>query len=622
MEEREADGAAVSRLDAGRDGEDGGAVGRAAEGRSAEDGGSARGAVDADDGVAAAAAAADDDDDGGDDDDEIPDAVPLPGFDADVTGSREAEAEGEAEKGAAAGLDGARRREEEGEGEPRVASQAGGVEDPAGSSARDAVPITIITGFLGAGKTTLVNHILSQKHGLRIAVILNDFGDRLGIEKALVHPSRAQGGERQGTAARDSANAAAAAAGGGGGGGAEGEGDGEEQLSALAEVPVVEEWVEVGNGCICCSVKHSFVLALEQLLTRRDRFDYVLLETTGLADPAPIVAMLWMDDALEASIRLDALITLVDARNFQRCLSPPAHNHSNNPPAAQTHPASSQERVGEREGDAGEEPGLGGEQQSVGAHGAEERAEEQGVEDVLLQQIAYADVVIVNKLDLLPAATHSQASPDDAAGTEGDTGRETAARGAAAREVVEAVRGINAGAEVVTAVRSQVDVRALLNRGLYSAQRGHDILQAMKHHIPATPPPAAPPAEASPGAHAAQQPHSHEHTAPAVPRTHASISTFSFTCSGAVHLHKVDEWLGAVLWEGASQYGDIYRMKGAMHVHGSPLVHVFQAVRELYEVLPALPWPAGEDRLNRVLVVGKSLNTSALEQGFKACIAL
>ncbi|CAI7923231.1 unnamed protein product [Closterium sp. NIES-54] len=238
--------------------------------------------------------------------------------------------------------------------------------------------------------------------------------------------------------------------------------------------------------------------------------------------------------------------------------------------------------------------------------------------------LPWQDVVIVNKLDLLPAPTHSLASPDHAAGTEEDTGRETAVRGAAAREVVDAVRGINAGAEVVTAVRSQVDVRALLNRGLYSAQRGHDILQAMKHHIPTIPPPpaAAPAAEASPGAHTPQQPHSHEHTAPAVPRTHASISTFSFTCSGAVHLHKVDEWLGAVLWEGASQYGDIYRMKGAMHVSGSPLVHVFQAVRELYEVLPALPWPAGEERLNRVLIVGKSLNTSALEQGFKACIAL
>ncbi|CAI5998246.1 unnamed protein product [Closterium sp. NIES-64] len=493
MEEREADGASVSRLDVGRDGEGGGAVGRGAEGRGADDGGSARGAVDADDGVsaaaaAAAAAAADDDDD----DDEIPDAVPLPGFDADVTGSGEAEAEGEAEKGGvAAGLDGARRREGEGEGEPRVASQAGGGEDPAGSSAREAVPITIITGFLGAGKTTLVNHILSQKHGLRIAVILNDFGDRLGIEKALVHPS-------QGTAAQTSANAAAAAGGaGGGGGGAEGEGDGEEQLSALAEVPVVEEWVEVGNGCICCSVKHSFVLALEQLLTRRDRFDYVLLETTGLADPAPIIAMLWMDHALEASIRLDALITLVDARNFQRCLSSPAHNHSSDLPAAQSHPAGSQTREGEREGeqagDVGEEAGLGAERQSVGAHGAEERAGEQGVEDVLLQQIATTsslprlfspvcaacmarqDVVIVNKLDLLPphdhrAPTHPEASPHDAPRTEGDAGREAAGREAAAREVVGAVRGINAGAEVVTAVRSQVDVRALLNRGLYSAQ--------------------------------------------------------------------------------------------------------------------------------------------------------
>ncbi|GJP37791.1 hypothetical protein CLOM_g22201 [Closterium sp. NIES-68] len=364
-------------------------------------------------------------------------------------------------------------------------------------------------------------------------------------------------------------------------------------------------------------------------------FDHVLLETTGLADPAPIVAMLWLDDALEASIRLDALITLVDARNFQRCMCASGHAHSNTLPVPHARPASTarqgcegEGRGGEggegegREGEGREGEGRGGErrggeQEEDGGQGGVQAvthgAEEKGLEDLLLQQVAYADVVIVNKLDLLAPsphesqrthieATQKEARSEQGGGREGEERRE-----AAVRAVVEAVRGINAGAEVVTAVRSQVDVRMLLNRGLYSAQRGHDILQAMKQHIPMT---------------TTEQRHSHEHTAASPPRTHASISTFSFTCSGSVHLQKVDEWLGAVLWEGASQYGDIYRMKGAMEVQGSNRVHVFQAVRELYEVLAALPWPQGEERLNRVLVVGKRLNTSAIEQGFKACMAL
>ncbi|GJP37792.1 hypothetical protein CLOM_g22201 [Closterium sp. NIES-68] len=282
MAAKDADAAAFSTLEGGQDGEAGRAVGgeavggeavggegvggeavggeaavkRDAAGRGAEDGGCAGGG-----------------ERGEEEDDEIPDAVPLHGWGTEAAeaagegGKKEGEKDGE---GGRAELDGARQREGEGE-----AGQAGSGRDgpPATSSGRGAVPITIITGFLGAGKTTLVNHILTQQHGLRIAVILNDFGDSLGIEKALVHTTTARGG-RQGKARR-SPNAAdarvAAAAGGGGGAAGEGELEESEELSAAAVVPVVEEWVEVGNGCICCSVKHSFVLALEQLLDRRDR---------------------------------------------------------------------------------------------------------------------------------------------------------------------------------------------------------------------------------------------------------------------------------------------------------------------------------------------------------------
>ncbi|KAL0557458.1 hypothetical protein IC582_005996 [Cucumis melo] len=134
------------------------------------------------------------------------------------------------------------------------------------------VGVTVITGYLGAGKSTLVNYILNSQHGKRIAVILNEFGEEIGVERAMIN-----------------------------------EGDG----GAL-----VEEWVELANGCICCTVKHSLVQALEQLVQRKERLDHILLETTGLANPAPLASVLWLDDQLESSIKLDSIITVVDAKNL------------------------------------------------------------------------------------------------------------------------------------------------------------------------------------------------------------------------------------------------------------------------------------------------------------------
>ncbi|DAZ92649.1 TPA: hypothetical protein N0F65_004354 [Lagenidium giganteum] len=144
-------------------------------------------------------------------------------------------------------------------------------------TARPPIPVTIISGFLGAGKTTLLNYILTAHHGKRIAVIENEFGDEIGVESLIAKN------------------------------GADGE--------------VFDDFYELSNGCICCSVRDDLVNTLEKLLERRDRFDYILVETTGMANPGKVASIFWVDDELEGNLYLDGIVTLVDAPRVQFLLA-------------------------------------------------------------------------------------------------------------------------------------------------------------------------------------------------------------------------------------------------------------------------------------------------------------
>ena len=132
------------------------------------------------------------------------------------------------------------------------------------------VPVSILTGFLGSGKTTLLNRILSEEHGKRIAVVENEFGE-VGIDQALV-------------------------------------------------INADEEIFEMSNGCICCTVRGDLIRVLGNLMKRRDKFDYVLVETTGLADPGPVAQTFFMDDEIRSEFSLDGIVTLVDAAHIEQQL--------------------------------------------------------------------------------------------------------------------------------------------------------------------------------------------------------------------------------------------------------------------------------------------------------------
>lgn len=349
-----------------------------------------------------------------------------------------------------------------------------GEDDPASEEKLARVPITIITGYLGAGKTTLMNYILTARHGKKIAVILNEFGNSSDIEKSLT----VNQGDQQ-----------------------------------------VEEWLEVGNGCICCSVKDSGVNAIESLMEKRGKFDYILLETTGLADPGNIAPLFWVDEGLGSTIYLDGIVTLVDAKNIVRCLDDP---------------------LGEEKAQTDEDHAHTGPLMSI-AH----------------LQISHADVIIINKSDLV--------SKEEL------------------KAVEERVRSINALASIRITDHSQVPQL----EGLILDLHAYDNVDADDLEF-------------------ASKGHSH---------LDSTISTIALDMPVLTDqgLAKFDEWLRTFLWENKlagpdplEAYWEIHRIKGRI-IMADGRVKMLQGVREIFDITDGTPIASRKQTKGKIVIIGRNI---------------
>lgn len=318
-------------------------------------------------------------------------------------------------------------------------------------TSQSTVPVTVLTGYLGAGKTTLLNRILSENHGRKYAVIVNEFGE-IGIDNDLI-------------------------------------------------VDADEEVFEMNNGCICCTVRGDLIRIIEGLMKRKNSFDAIVIETTGLADPAPVAQTFFVDEDVRSRASLDAIVTVVDARHFL-------------PRLEDSHEA--------------------------------------------LEQVAFADVILLNKTDLVDAQELEQVR-----------GR---------------IRAINAQARLHETQNCVVPLEEVLERGAFDLDR---ILEIEPDFL-------------------SEDDHEHDD----------AITSVSLSSDAPIRPELFMPWLRQLT---AEKGQDILRLKGVLAFPDEEQRYVVQGVHMLLEGDHQRDWRPNEQRVSRLVFIGRNLDPSGLQRGFEGC---